>query len=57
MNFAIFLRTAFFIEHSNGCFYGCSIKKLYRKILQTLPEHVVIGVLFYEVADLELGNL
>ena len=33
-------------------FYRCYINKLFRKILQTLLERVVIEVLFYQVAGL-----
>ena len=52
VNIAKFLRTAFFIEHLHGCFYKCSVKKLFRKVLQISSEHIAIGALFYQVAGL-----
>ena len=35
----------------------CSIKKLFWKIFQTSLEHMVIGVLFYQVAGIQLATL
>ena len=37
--------------------YRCSIKRLFRKISQTSLQHIVIGVLFYQVAGIQLGTL
>ena len=37
--------------------YRCSIKKLFRKISQASLEHMFIGVLFYQVAGIQLGTL
>ena len=43
-------------RHSRAV-HRCSIKKLFRKISQTSLEHMVIGVLFYEVAGIQLATL
>ena len=37
--------------------HRCSIKRLFRKISQTSLEHMVIGVLFYQVAGIQLATL
>ena len=37
--------------------HRCSIKKLLRKISQTSLEHMVIGVLFHQVAGIQLATL
>ena len=44
-------------RHPKAVVHRCSIKKLFRKLLQTSLERLVIGVLFYQVADLELATL
>ena len=54
---AKFLRTVFLQNTSSGCFYRCSTKKLFRKILRTLLEYIIIGVLFNQVAGLKLETL
>ena len=46
VNIAKFLRTAFWWNTSGGCFYMCSIEKMFRKISQTSLECIVTGVLF-----------
>ena len=43
-------------RHSRAV-HRCSIKKLFRKISQTSLEHMVIGVLFYQVAGIQLATL
>ena len=43
--------------HSKAAAQRCSIKNLFRKISKTSKEHVVIVVLFYQVAGLELATL
>ena len=42
-------------RHSRAV-HRCS-SKLFRKISQTSPEHMVIGVLFYQVAGMQLATL
>ena len=37
--------------------HRCSIKRLFRKISQTSLEDMVIGVLFYQVAGIQLATL
>ena len=44
-------------RHPRALVRSCSIKKVFQKISQTLLECLVIGVLFYNVADLELATL
>ena len=52
MNIAKFLRTAFFMEHLRWLLLQVLYKKAVLKNLQTSPEHIVIGVLFYKVSGL-----
>ena len=40
-----------------GAVHRCSIKKLFRKISQASLEHMIIGVLFYQVAGIQLATL
>ena len=43
-------------RHSRAV-HRCFIKKLFWKISQTSPEHMVIGVLFYQFAGIQLATL
>ena len=43
-------------RHSRAV-HRCSLKKLFRKILQTSLEHMVIGVFFCQVAGMQLATL
>ena len=44
-------------QRHSGAVHRCFIKKLFWKISQTSPEHMVIGVLFYQVAGIQLATL
>ena len=43
-------------RHSRAV-HRCFIKKLFWKISQNSPEHIVIGVLFYQVAGIQFATL
>ena len=57
MNIAKFLRAGFFIQHLLWLLLRVLYKKAVLKILQTSPEHIIIGALFYKVAGLQLPDL
>ena len=45
------------IRQSRTVVHRCSIKNLSQKFSQTSEEHIVLGVLFYQIAVLDLATI
>ena len=57
MVFTKFTYALFQRQRHSRVVHRCSIKRLFRNISQTSLEHMVIGVLFYQVAGIQLATL